>query len=99
MINFVARDGVAPAVNSMLQNLLDQVPCGAWCFAAIAKRNDVFLFEITLRSTHDTFQSRHVVDVKEERCRDRFWQIAVVRQMTEEITLQIQDWHKRRFVA
>lgn len=97
--NFTPRLGVVDELICILEDLQAQVPVDCGFRAVISKRNDLFDFDITLQSATETFQSKQTIDTGDRRCRERYWQVLVVRSMVKEIQIQIRDWHQRRFAA
>lgn len=99
LLNFIPRHGVIESINVVLELLQSQVPLNSTCHASIIRKNGLFYFEIILKSKHETFECQTVIDPRESRCRERMWQVEVVREMAKEIKGQIRGWHERRFAA
>lgn len=98
MQNFVPRDGVTAAVNHILALIANQVPAHPGYVARIIRQGDTFKFIISLRTVYEEFESETTIDtLVEPRCRDRHWQIGVVRELAEKIKDQVIEWRGRRF--
>lgn len=97
--NFVPRLNLTNDLIQILETLQARVPLDASCNATIRRQQDLFHFEIIFHSARETFRAKTTIDVRERRCRERMWQVNVVRDMVQEIGDQIRHWHSRRFAA